>query len=160
MCPKLCLGSAQFGFDYGITNKKGQPNQSEINQILEEAYCSGISFIDTAQAYGNAEILLGKSNLIKDKFNIINKFTSEGEDFFDSKIISKLEDNFIKSLSNLNVSHLDSFLLHDYKDLLKPKSQRLIDWLLSLRERDLVRRIGVSIYDIDDLNQIPLRFLM
>ena len=34
---KLALGTAQFGFDYGISNIKGQTNFSEIKKILKLA---------------------------------------------------------------------------------------------------------------------------
>ena len=52
---KLCLGSAQFGLDYGITNKKGKLDFNEVKEILGFAEDCGINYIDTAQDYGNAE---------------------------------------------------------------------------------------------------------
>ena len=30
MKPELCIGSAQFGFNYGITNKTGKVKENEV----------------------------------------------------------------------------------------------------------------------------------
>ena len=57
----LSLGTAQFGLNYGITNKRGKISDSSIISILEYANKSGIKLIDTAQAYGKAELLIGNS---------------------------------------------------------------------------------------------------
>ena len=58
--PQLCLGTAQFGLDYGVTNLLGQVSEKSIAQILHTADDLGIHWIDTAQAYGNAETILGR----------------------------------------------------------------------------------------------------
>ena len=34
---KLVLGTAQFGFDYGIANQVGQPSYQAVLKILERA---------------------------------------------------------------------------------------------------------------------------
>ena len=57
--PQLCLGTVQFGLPYGITNQTGQVPEKEVRSILALAASSGISLLDTAQAYGNAESVLG-----------------------------------------------------------------------------------------------------
>ena len=41
-------------------------------------------------------------------------------------------------------------------DLLGPHAGQLLDWMESLQERCLVKRIGVSIYDSSDLVGLPL----
>ena len=45
-------------------------------------------------------------------------------------------------------------LLHSPSDLKKPGSEYLENWLLSLRDRQLVRQIGVSIYCSEDLEGV------
>ena len=52
---KLALGTAQFGFDYGIANSQGQIKSSEVNKILKLAKNLNIDLIDTAIAYGVSE---------------------------------------------------------------------------------------------------------
>jgi len=71
---KIVLGSAQFGLDYGINNKKGKPLSSEILNILNYARKKGISVIDTAYQYGDSEKILGDILSLKNFFfNIISK---------------------------------------------------------------------------------------
>ena len=52
---RLSIGTAQFGLDYGITNKVGIVDQSEVRSILREASLSGVKSVDTAYAYGCAQ---------------------------------------------------------------------------------------------------------
>ena len=77
MDPQICLGSAQFGMDYGITNKKGKLSEIEIKKILARCLKSGIRFIDTAQSYGDSETVLGKNMPIINNFEIINKLPKQ-----------------------------------------------------------------------------------
>ena len=58
---KLALGTVQFGLRYGVNNQSGIPNNKEISLILEHAKINGINTLDSATAYGNAEIKLGES---------------------------------------------------------------------------------------------------
>src|SRR6056297_432337 len=57
---KLCLGTAEFGLDYGVANKYGKPSLEKAFEMLDFAFERGIHFFDTAQAYGNAEEVLGE----------------------------------------------------------------------------------------------------
>ena len=83
---KIGLGSAQWGSNYGISNKKGETEMEEIKQILKISSENDIKFIDTAFSYGNAEKNLGKLNL--NNFEVITKTPK-----FDQRIISKNEAN-------------------------------------------------------------------
>ena len=49
---KLALGTAQFGYNYGITNKNGKISLKAGKKILEFAEKSGMNTIDTAMNYG------------------------------------------------------------------------------------------------------------
>ena len=76
MRPKLCLGTAQFGMHYGVTNQMGRLKDNQIDLIIESALNNNIFYFDTANAYGNSEIILG--NTLKNNQNIkfITKFNS------------------------------------------------------------------------------------
>ena len=50
---ELCLGTVQFGMDYGIAGQK-QPTVEKAVECLDYATQNGISTIDTANAYGTA----------------------------------------------------------------------------------------------------------
>ena len=83
LCNRICMGTVQLGQHYGINNALGRkPNLQESFNLLEKAINSGVNFFDTASAYGDAEIILGKFG--------INRFPV--------KIISKLRPKLLSSL--------------------------------------------------------------
>ena len=159
MLPKLCLGTAQFGLDYGVTNKSGKLSQEKISEIVKEAHKEGVIYIDTAQGYGDAETLLGNTNYLKDNFRIINKFSYNGLNNLDKDLIKSWDNNLQKSFRRLRVSKFDSLLIHNSEYLFRKEGNLLINWMESLKERSLVERIGISIYDIGILNKLPFEFL-
>tara|TARA_Y100001968_G_scaffold307221_2_gene324847 strand:+ start:33138 stop:34043 length:906 start_codon:yes stop_codon:yes gene_type:complete len=156
MSPQLCLGTVQMGLNYGITNSKGKVSSQEVIKILEFASSNNINFLDTAQAYGSAEYSIGKCSPLNSSFKIISKMPSQSKENWPFNKEIEWEKSLFKSLKNLNVESLDSLLLHQPKDLVHPQGERLRDWLKSLQERELVRRIGVSIYAESDLDRLPL----
>lgn len=154
MTPQLCLGTAQFGLAYGITNTAGQVSEVEVAQLLIQAQDAGIRYLDTAQAYGNAEMVLGRQLPASHCFKIISKFTAQPQFVFSDQDLDAWEQNFLSSCERLGVQGLDALLLHSPADLRKPGAHYLEAWLLSLRERGLVQRLGVSIYAAEDLEGV------
>ena len=73
---ELCLGTVQFGLDYGIIGQKKPPLEYAVN-CLDYATQNGIAAIDTAAAYGNAEEVVGaflkKKTVPRDKLFISTK---------------------------------------------------------------------------------------
>lgn len=150
--PQLCLGTVQFGLPYGITNQVGQVDEAEVRRILDLAAASGISLLDTAQAYGTAETVLGNCWPTDTPRRLISKLPAGASR-------QTWEKSLITSLKRLQASKLDGFLLHRASDLLAPDGKALLDWLEGLRNRGLVKRIGVSIYDASELEGLPLDHL-
>lgn len=146
---QLCLGTVQFGLPYGITNKAGQVPEVEVGRILDLAASSGIDLVDTAQAYGSAETVLGRCWPTGAPRRIISKLTAAAGR-------QSWEESLIASLERLRTPKLDGFLLHRASDLLAPDGKELMDWLEGLRERGLVERIGVSVYNSSELDELPL----
>ena len=157
MQPFAIIGSAQFGLPYGITNSSGQVDFDEVIKILNFSYTSGIRFLDTAEMYGNSIEVLGDYFKNYSHFEVINKFPSQSKDYFIKSDTYKWEDKFINSLNKLGVKNIDAYLLHSSYDLKKKGSHFLLDWLISLRERGLVKRLGLSVYDSHELEGINLK---
>jgi aryl-alcohol dehydrogenase-like predicted oxidoreductase len=149
MAPQLCLGTVQFGLPYGITNTAGQVAEPEVRRILALAAQHGIDLFDTAQAYGSAESVLGHCSPLSMRRRLISKLPAQTKP-------DDWEQSFQASLKRLQADHLDGFLLHRSADLLGAQADCLLDWLESLRERGLVQRLGVSIYDASELEGLPL----
>ena len=154
MTPQLCLGTAQFGLAYGITNTAGQVSEAEVAKLLMQAQDAGIRYLDTAQAYGNAEMVLSRQLPASHCFKIISKLPAQQQPLFGARYADAWEQNFFASCQRLGVQGLDALLLHAPADLRKPGAHYLEAWLLSLRERGLVQRLGVSIYAAEDLEGV------
>ena len=58
---ELVLGTANFGAQYGISNRNQLLQEEEIARIVRLAETSGSIQFDTAPAYGNAETQLGRT---------------------------------------------------------------------------------------------------
>jgi len=154
MTPQLCLGTAQFGLAYGITNAVGQVPESEVAQLLHQAATNGIRWLDTAQAYGNAEAVLGRNMPVGHSFQLVSKLPAQRQQSFSAADQALWEQTFQASRERLGMKSFDALLLHAPTDLRKPGAHYLKAWLLSLRERGLVQRLGVSIYTADDLQGV------
>ena len=159
MTPKLCLGTAQFGFHYGITNTAGQVPEGEVARLLLEIEKADFRWLDTAQAYGNAEEVLGRHLPDIFRSSIISKFPAQSKMVFTSEDVNTWEAMFHLSLERLGVASLNALLLHSPSDLSKAGGNYLEDWLVGLRQRGLVKRIGISIYTADDLVGVNLKLL-
>ena len=83
--------------------------------------------MDTAQAYGTAETVLGQY-WPKIYHELISKLPPHAP-------CQSWEDNLLESLRRLQSPSLDGFLLHRSSDLLGADGDKLLNWLESLRER-------------------------
>ncbi|MDC0999944.1 aldo/keto reductase [Methylophilaceae bacterium] len=153
----MTLGGAQFGLNYGVTNKTGIMSESESILIIKHAITEGIQYIDTAAAYGNSERVIGKA--LADgwsrKVKIITKLRP-----FNKKDLSenhgkylplKVKNCFLTSCKNLMVDNIDTFMLHRAEHL---KYNQITDELIKLREESLINQIGVSVQSPDELEYV------
>lgn len=155
MTPVLCLGTAQFGLPYGITNTTGIVSETQVSKILMQAQFAGIPFLDTAQAYGDAESVLGRNLPVGHSFQLISKLAPQPQCEFTGEDLLTWQQSLHNSLYHLGVSSIEAILLHSSDDLRKPGSEYLVNWLRDLRESGVVQRLGISIYEADDLKDIP-----
>jgi len=142
---KIVLGTAQFGLDYGISNKKGQIPKNEVFEILTESIKSGIDVLDTAYAYGNSELVIG--NYLKKHGNVF-------------KIISKLPDCdprdvkniFESSLERLGVDVLYGYMCHSFQHCIdNPEIWNILE---ELKSEGKIEKIGLSLYYPSELKYI------
>ena len=140
---RICLGTATFGLDYGITNLQGKLPLKDIEKILARALECGICEIDTAQAYGDAEERLGQIGL-KD-FQVTTKTSPSGDNITLGKwnISKALE----LSLSRLKVENCHGFLLHDTAPFHSEGADQIAKQLHQLKSEKRVSHIGFSSYE-------------
>ena len=149
---RLCVGTAAVIKGYGITNKVGPLNSNKIKRIFNICDINKIKFIDTAQAYGDAEKKIGK--FTSDKFKIITKIQLQGNSSLMD--IKNIESKFINSLNHLQKEKIYGLLIHNADHLYQKNGEKIYDELQNLKRQKLVSKIGISIYDpksFKDLNK-------
>lgn len=162
---KIALGTVQFGLNYGISNTEGQVGQDQVGDILARAHALGVDMLDTAEAYGEAETVLGKHKI--DNFDLVGKIgrLDVSPDALDSDIRTRLD----ASLKRLGVGTLYGLLLHAPAQLLEKAAlaKQIARTLTALKAEGLVQKIGISTYGPEetialldilpiDLVQLPL----
>ena len=149
---KLGLGTVQFGMPYGISNSGDICTDNELNNILKLAHSHQLKIIDTAASYGNAERRLGKSSLIS-KFNIVSKI--DNIDATDETSMKHRAVQLIRhSLTNLCVEHFYGVICHDPKTMVTKIGAKTRVALEYLKEQNICKKIGVSIYEVEDVCRI------
>ncbi|MBU3585142.1 aldo/keto reductase [Polynucleobacter sp. AM-26B4] len=151
---RIALGTAQFGVPYGIANQVGQVSRVEAKSILHEAYTGKLDTVDTAIAYGESESCLGEAGI--NGFKIITKLPGIPAGCKD--IRGWVEQQLEASLSRLCTDKIDGLLLHRPEQLLGSNGNILHQSLEGLKDKDLVKKIGISIYSPAELESTINRF--
>lgn len=141
----LVLGTVQFGMNYGINNQSGQPDIDEVRGILALAKELGIRELDTAQGYGDAEEILGKTISSKDEFIVHSKF-------FLKKSNLHLKACLDVSLENLKIKKLGYFYFHKFSDFLIFKNNYTYEELNLINEFSF--GLAVSLYDEEEFKMV------
>jgi aryl-alcohol dehydrogenase-like predicted oxidoreductase len=145
---KICIGTANFGLNYGLNNKKPL-SKKIIKEIFNFAKSKNINFIDTAMSYKKSENKIG--HLKNQNLNIITKITNIPNNVHNIK--QWIIDNTILSCKKLNTNKLYGLLIHNTEDLKnKKKSREIFKAFNFLIEKKIVKKIGLSIYDPRELD--------
>lgn len=148
---ELCLGTVQFGMDYGIRGKK-KPPLSDALAMLDHALHNGIRTVDTANAYGEAEDVvgayLGNNPAIRQNIRLISKFRPNLLDEVpEEQYYPVMKENLEESLRRLRTDYLDGYLLHSARYVF---NDAIIDALARLKQDGYVKNIGVSVYETEE----------
>lgn len=155
---RLGLGTAQFGLDYGVSNRAGRTPPVEVRNILALAAERGISLIDTAPGYGTSEGVIGECLPSNHGFLISTKIKPLRTDIITKEHLEAVRTMFEESLARLRQDHVHAVLIHHAGDLLADGGDALMQLLVGFRERGLVDRIGVSIYEADVADELSARY--
>lgn len=148
---ELCLGSAQFGMDYGIRGQR-KPSLQDAVKCLDYATQNGITALDTAEAYGNAQEVLGaflaRKTIPRDKLKISTKFLPnvlderKPEEYADF-ILERLKE----TLRTLHLEYVDAYLFHSARYAFCPDK---LEALYQVKEKGLTKKVGVSVYEPEE----------
>ena len=143
---------------YGVTNRHGMPNAYDARDIILSAIDNGVTHIDTARIYGEAESRLGAA-LADGEGTGVNIITKIGgferlqgiddrsaiDDFVNASVFGSCYD--------LRASSLDTLLLHSSLPLKAPGS-RVMSRLFELYEIGVIGRLGLSIQNPAELAMV------
>lgn len=140
---KIGLGTVQFGIPYGISNKFGQTSELEVSSILKKAREVGIDILDTANAYGACEKVLGQNNI--SDFKVVSKFLRQQPSQTISDILNE-------SLTNLKITVLYGYMAHRPMDVVQ--NPKLWDELSLLKQNGIIQKIGFSFNEIHEIEEV------
>lgn len=151
---KLGLGTVQFGVDYGISNSAGQTPAPEVARILALAQQKGVRLLDTALLYGASEEALGRALPAGHGFQVVTKTLRFDAGAITAARVALMERGFLNSLDQLRAPSLYGLLIHNADDLLLENGHLLLEKLLELKQRGLVRKVGVSVYSARQIDRV------
>lgn len=147
---RLALGTAQFGLPYGVANQVGRISRREAERILDYAWSAGLETLDTAIAYGDSEQRLGQIGI--ERWHVVSKLPAVPESCTD--VAGWVEGSVTASLNRLKIKKLRGLLLHRPRQLLRASGHALYAALDALKTQGVVEKIGVSIYDPEELSAL------
>ena len=141
----LVLGTAQLDKNYSLSKK----NLNEINfkKIINLAKKNKNFFIDTSLGYKNSENILSQFDL--NKFKVITKFDNIKKNIINELIMSK---------KKMKIKKFYGVLFHNEKELMKKSTKEFLNFVELLKENNITKRVGASVYSLKNLNLIIKKF--
>jgi aryl-alcohol dehydrogenase-like predicted oxidoreductase len=137
--PVVCFGTWPLGGAYGGYE------ESQAISTMQAAMDAGLTFIDTAEGYMNAEAIIGKS--IKGRRDDLFIATKASGDDHSTEHIHEALNN---SLRLMGTDHVDLYQLHRATD--RPIEETMGD-LLRLRDDGKIRYIGISNFSAEQIEE-------
>lgn len=153
--PRLVFGTAQLGSNYGIANITGQPDRKACETLIKTAISNGVAYIDTANAYGNSEAMIGQSlkNGWDGRVKVITKLSPLQDcpvDASQTVLNAFVDASIFGSCSLLGARKIDVLMLH--------RASHLFEWnggvwqrLLELQASGVIGELGVSVQNPEEL---------
>ncbi len=149
---ELGLGTAQLGLPYGISNRGGQPAETTAGAIVQRAVRGGVRTFDTAPAYGGSEALVGRLLRNGNEVRVVTKTPPLAAAEVTEADCEALRRSAERSCERLGRTRLDALLVHHGSDLGLPGGERLAATVVGMRDDGILARIGVSVYDREELD--------
>ena len=147
----LALGTAQLGQPYGIANRTGQPDEKTADAILDAARRAGIRYVDTAQAYGESEAIIGRYlggavDAVAAEMRVITKLRPD----LDLTRVDEVQASLESSWARLGHRPVFGVLLHR-EELLQSWGGGLRETLHEWQARGRIQHLGVSVSSEDGM---------
>jgi aryl-alcohol dehydrogenase-like predicted oxidoreductase len=140
MNAELVLGTANFGLTYGIANNR-MLSEKEAVALLEKALDVGVSHVDTARGYGEAEKILGRFFKTHGRvFDVVTKLPDR-----EYRSAADVATQIATSLEHLGIERIDTLLVHGFKTF-ERYGEALLPVLEEYASKGLIGRYGLSVY--------------
>ncbi len=139
---RIVLGTVQMGLAYGINNAGGKMAKGVAEEIL--LYCSrnGLQYLDTSNAYGDAEAVIGE--IVKNNNLSVKVISKLGR-----CPIDKIESVINKSYRDIQTEKLYGYLCHHFDFFME--YPMIWDWFKELKMSNKTEKIGFSLYEPEQL---------
>lgn len=142
----LGLGTVELGMPYGI-KQEAPPSRTEAIALLNHAVEKGITYFDTARAYGAAEECIGESGIGAKPGIVIGTkcgaFFEQGEDPRGAELRRRIVAEVDESLRALRRGTIDLLQAHSPSAEVIERGE-LIGVLQELKQQGKVRYFGVA----------------
>ena len=146
---EISLGTVELGMDYGIPvrGEQRRPSEEEAARTLNRALDLGVNLIDTAQAYGESEAIIGRA--LKSRRNEYILATKIGslswEGYTGRELREQVETSITESLRTLQTDTIDLLYIHNATPELIQCGE-LAEIMQQAQEAGYVRFIGTTTY--------------
>lgn len=146
---EFTLGTAQLGLKYGIANNSGLPPTDEAVSIIRYAIDHGLTHIDSARAYGEAEKRIGKAlnTGYAERVHVVTKL----DPLIDSSMLNStaclckaVDASVFRSCRELHTETIQTILLHRWEHRYL-EGGGLWQRLIELKHEGVINRLGVSV---------------
>lgn len=150
----IALGTVELGMDYGIPvpGHYGQPSKSAAERLVGAALDAGINFIDTAQAYGNSEAILGRAlRGRRTRVVIATKATvqADGKTLRGEALRRAMLAGLENSLRSLQTDYVDIWQIHNVDGDLLDQADLVAEVFSQARASGMMLWRGGSFYGPD-----------
>ena len=146
---EISLGTVELGMDYGIPvqGEKRQPSEAEAARTLDCALDLGINLIDTAQAYGNSEAIIGRAlKSRRSEYILATKISGlSWEGYTGRELRERVEASITESLRTLQTDTIDLLYIHNATPELIQCGE-IVEIMQQAQEAGYARFIGTTTY--------------
>tara|TARA_E500000178_G_C17038379_1_gene764883 strand:- start:9756 stop:10604 length:849 start_codon:yes stop_codon:yes gene_type:complete len=147
---QFVLGSANFNQKYGFQKKK--INQKHLTKIFKQ---KKIKYLDTSFDYQLSKKFIKKFKFKNFKIITKIKIPLKKKNFF----LKNIEKNIENNLKIYEKKNFEAILFHNPNDLKFSQGKKLLSILKNLKNKKKIKKIGVSIYEPNDLSHILKIFI-
>lgn len=145
---RIGLGTVEIGISDYAVGQKGLVSEQDAIRLLQEAADIGVTYIDTARAYGVAEERIGKSEILKKHGVIVGtkcaQFLEKGEDVHGPELEKRIRAEIEESLRQLQTESLQLVQLHGGSEE-QIKRGELIKVMQTLKDEGKVQHVGIAV---------------